>query len=266
MRQWEPGSRWTVAALIAVVGLSANPEDARAQSAGDFVPVTDAMLQGPAPEDWLMWRRTLDGWGYSPLDQISPENVGDLRMVWTRALTEGSNQGTPLVYDGVMYMPNPGDVIQSYDAVSGDLRWEYRREHPDDLDEFVTPTLNSINRNIAIHDTLIIDTSADDFVFAPRREIWRGRRRSSTIGRFRPTSRPVRSSPTARSSPVVAACRCPDPMPVSSPPTTRRPARSCGDGEPSQDQVSLETKPGAACRSKSAGTSAPGWCRATTRC
>jgi len=30
----------------------------------DFVPVTDAMLQDPAPEDWLMWRRTLDGWGF----------------------------------------------------------------------------------------------------------------------------------------------------------------------------------------------------------
>ena len=34
-----------------------------AQSA-DFTPVTDAMLQDPAAEDWLMWRRTLDGWGF----------------------------------------------------------------------------------------------------------------------------------------------------------------------------------------------------------
>ena len=27
-------------------------------------PVTDAMLQDPAPGDWLMWRRTLNGWGF----------------------------------------------------------------------------------------------------------------------------------------------------------------------------------------------------------
>ncbi len=40
----------------------------RAGVSDDFVPVTDAMLQDPAPEDWLMWRRTLDSWGYSPLD------------------------------------------------------------------------------------------------------------------------------------------------------------------------------------------------------
>ena len=34
-----------------------------------LTPVTDAMLQDPDPADWLMWRRTLDSWGYSPLDQ-----------------------------------------------------------------------------------------------------------------------------------------------------------------------------------------------------
>ena len=35
-----------------------------------FVPVTDKMLQNPDPGDWLMWRRTLNSWGYSPLEQI----------------------------------------------------------------------------------------------------------------------------------------------------------------------------------------------------
>ena len=44
-----------------------------------FTPVTDAVLQNPDPADWLMWRRTLNSWGYSPLDQIARDNVGDLR-------------------------------------------------------------------------------------------------------------------------------------------------------------------------------------------
>ncbi|MEO6081296.1 MAG: hypothetical protein ABIQ86_16220 [Steroidobacteraceae bacterium] len=30
-----------------------------------FVPVTDAQLLNPHPNDWLMWRRTLDLWGYA---------------------------------------------------------------------------------------------------------------------------------------------------------------------------------------------------------
>ena len=137
-----------------------------AQSRGAFVPVTDAMLQDPAPGDWLMWRRTLNSWGYSPLQQIDRANVGQLRMVWSRALTPGSQQGTPLVYGGVMYMPNPGDVIQAIDAVTGDLLWEYRRRLPDDLEEHIPPAIVDVNRNLAIYGQLIIDTSADDYVFA----------------------------------------------------------------------------------------------------
>ena len=38
------------------------------------------MLENPDPADWLNWRRTLDGWGYSPLDQITTENVHQLQL------------------------------------------------------------------------------------------------------------------------------------------------------------------------------------------
>ncbi len=154
----------TGALAAAVVSLA--PPVAHAQPASDFVPVTDEMLQDPAPGDWLMWRRTLDGWGYSPLDQIDRDNVGELRMVWSRALTDGRQQGTPLAYGGVLYMPNPADVIQAIDAVTGDLVWEHRREVPDDIDEYVFNNLWQNNRNIAIYGSLIIDTSVDDHIFA----------------------------------------------------------------------------------------------------
>ena len=113
-----------------------------------------------------MWRRTLDGWGYSPLDQVNRDNVGELRLVWTRALGAGRQQGTPLVHDGVMCMPNPSDVIQALDAATGDLIWEHRREVPDDVADYMIASLVEINRNIAIHGNLIIDTSVDDHVFA----------------------------------------------------------------------------------------------------
>ena len=39
-------------------------------------------------------------------------------------------------------MPNPRDVIQAIDAVTGDLLWEYRRERPDDLDDHVAAGLS----------------------------------------------------------------------------------------------------------------------------
>ena len=161
-------SRMPFAALVLAIALpAAAPAGAAAQeAASDFVPVTDEMLQNPAPEDWLMWRRTLDGWGYSPLDRIDRENVADLRMVWTRGLGPGTQQGTPLAYGGVLYVPNPRDVVQAIDAASGDLLWEYRRERPDDLEEYLLPGLSDHNRNLAIYGTTIIDTSSDDYVFA----------------------------------------------------------------------------------------------------
>ena len=80
-------------------------------------PVTDAMLQDPAPGDWLMWRRTLNGWGYSPLDQITRENVNDLRLVWTRALSSGY-QGRHAA--GLRRHP-------VHDATSGAELWRTRR-------------------------------------------------------------------------------------------------------------------------------------------
>jgi PQQ-dependent dehydrogenase (methanol/ethanol family) len=149
----------SVASFMLICGVA----DIGGQTSSEFKPVTDAMLQDPAAEDWLMWRRTLNGWGYSPLDQVTTENVSDLQLVWSRALTAGRQQGTPLAYDGVLYMPNPRDVIQAIDAVSGDLLWEYRREVPDDVGDAGQRTNN---RNIAIYDNLIIDTSIDGYVFA----------------------------------------------------------------------------------------------------
>jgi PQQ-dependent dehydrogenase (methanol/ethanol family) len=131
----------------------------------DFVLVTDAMLQNPADSDWLMWRRTLDSWGYSPLDQIDRSNVDQLRMVWTRDLEIGTGEITPLAYNGILYVPQANDVIQAVDAETGDFIWEYRRDIPADLYEMVGGNARN-NRNLAIYENLIINTSDDNFVFA----------------------------------------------------------------------------------------------------
>jgi alcohol dehydrogenase (cytochrome c) len=130
------------------------------ESARTFVPVTDAMLQKPDPANWLMWRRTLDSWGYSPLNQINRNNVSQLRLAWTRGMAEGTTQeSTPLVYDGVMYLPHSGDYIQALDAKTGDLIWDYQRK-------LTEGRRRDKNRNIAIYGNLIIDTSLDNAVYA----------------------------------------------------------------------------------------------------
>lgn len=44
----------------------------------NYAPVTDERLTNPEPENWLMYRRTYDSWGYSPLDKINASNVKQL--------------------------------------------------------------------------------------------------------------------------------------------------------------------------------------------
>ena len=195
MREPRPMPRCPFVVAVAVLHVAGSLAAAQAQPLDASVPVTDAMLQGPDPADWLMWRRTLDGWGYSPLDAIDRGNVGELRMVWSRGLTRGRQQGTPLVHDGLMYMPNPRDVIQALDAVTGDLLWEHRRARPDDLESFILPVLSEGNRNIAIYGDAIIDTSTDGYVFAldvaTGRLVWETRVLDYTTHPAHQTSGPI---------------------------------------------------------------------------
>jgi glucose dehydrogenase len=121
------------------------------------------MIRSPAAGDWLMWRRTLESWGYSPLDTVNRKNVGELKLIWSRDLGPGLQEGTPLVHDGVMYMPNPGDIIQAINGVTGDLIWEYHRKLPEDLKKVIG--FSEIKRNVAIYGNLIINTSGDVYVY-----------------------------------------------------------------------------------------------------
>ena len=123
------------------------------------VPVTDAMLRDPDPDDWLMYRRTWDGWGHSPLDRIDRGNVGGLQLAWVWAMGDGRNQPTPLVYDGVMYLASPGNVVQALDAADGTLLWEYRRPLPEAL-------RGANSRNLAIYGDKLYMGTRDAFVAA----------------------------------------------------------------------------------------------------
>ena len=170
-------------------------------------------------------------WGYSPLDSITQENLGDLRMVWSRALMPGTQEGTPLAYGGVLYMPNPRDIIQAVDAVAGDLLWEYRRDVPDDLDDYLFAV--ATNRNVAIYGNLIIDNSADDYVYAidatTGEPAW-----ETQILDYRTHPANQTSGPIVANGRVVSGRSY---MPLGGPeacvitrPTTRRRGRSCGAG------------------------------------
>ena len=128
-----------------------------------LTPVTDALLQDPPPGDWLSWRRTRDGHGYSPLDQVTRDNVAGLQLAWVLAIREGNNQTTPLVHDGVMFLANPGNVVQAIEAATGDLIWEYRSPLPEDAPQRgATRTLALYGDKVylATHDAALVALDA----------------------------------------------------------------------------------------------------------
>ena len=68
--------------------------------------------------------------GYSPLNQINKKTSASLQLAWSWGMPEGQHQPTPLVHDGIMYLPTPGGGAQALDAATGDFLWEYRAPSP----------------------------------------------------------------------------------------------------------------------------------------
>ena len=92
--------------LASLIGVFSVSSLASAQSLTEsYTPVTEAMLLNPPEGEWLMWRGNYGHWGYSPLDQIDTSNVGTLRLAWAWTMEPGRQETTPLVHDGVMFLP-----------------------------------------------------------------------------------------------------------------------------------------------------------------
>jgi quinoprotein glucose dehydrogenase len=101
--------------------------------------------QKPADGDWPMYGRDLAGTKFSPLRQVTAENVSNLRPAWNLTLVErpapvpGQGRGrgpggpeilsnpevTPIVVNGVMYLLAAGNQILALDAATGKEIWRY---------------------------------------------------------------------------------------------------------------------------------------------
>jgi alcohol dehydrogenase (cytochrome c) len=122
-------------------------------------PVTDQMLEQPDPGDWLLWRRTYDASGFSPLEAINRTNVDDLRVAWSWSLPAGPNESTPIVHDGVLFIHGYGDEVQALDAATGDLLWQYSRRLP-------RGTAPSVKRGMSLYGGRLYVPTSDAHIVA----------------------------------------------------------------------------------------------------
>lgn len=123
----------------------------------DYNLVTDERLINPEDHNWLSYRGTMDGWGFSRLDQIDADNVGELQPVWTYSTgVTGGHESPPMVNDGIMYITTPGNLVYALDAASGDLIWRYQHDLPRDL-----IAMHRTNRGVALYEDKVYTATLD---------------------------------------------------------------------------------------------------------
>ncbi|RKT10706.1 quinoprotein glucose dehydrogenase [Paraburkholderia sp. RAU2J] len=101
-----------------------------AGSKGTLAPNPD----GIQPSEWPAYGRDDQGTRYSPLQQITPENVKNLQMAWTFRTgdmkgpndpVEITNEVTPIKIGDLLYLCSPHQILFALDAKTGELKWKF---------------------------------------------------------------------------------------------------------------------------------------------
>ncbi len=149
-----------------------------------YKPVTADRLKKPEDGDWLTVRRTYDGWGYSPLQQITPANVAKLQPAWvfSTGVTNG-HEAPPMVNNGVMFVATPGNQVLAIEAKTGALLWRYKRPLPEDV-----ILLHATSRGVALYGDKVYFAAGEAVLVAldaaTGKEVWTAQVGDNKLGYY----------------------------------------------------------------------------------
>ena len=126
---------WLGCGVIALVGVIACFTDYDNQYGqlpiGETAPSpANASVSG----DWTAYGSTAYGTRYSPLTQITPDNVNKLKVAWTYETgdkpgpddpTETTSENTPLKVGDTLFLCTPHSQVIALNASNGEERWRY---------------------------------------------------------------------------------------------------------------------------------------------
>jgi alcohol dehydrogenase (cytochrome c) len=115
------------------------------------------------PQNWLSYSRTYNGQRFSPLTQITPANVSQLKPLWTYQIEQMDHfETTPVAVDGVLYITEPPDTVSALDARTGRRLWRNVRPVPADIQV----CCGRVNRGVAILDNTVYAGTLDAHLIA----------------------------------------------------------------------------------------------------
>ena len=145
-----------IALGIALVVATASRGDANQASSIPLAPAFNAAdLYAHAGDDWITNGGGTTNDRYSTLTKIDTSNVGKLKVAWKIHLNSGgtrlySQEATPVVYKGVMYISTGNDDVFALDAATGKQLWVYHSHIP--VKTITTVCCGFSNRGVAIGD------------------------------------------------------------------------------------------------------------------
>lgn len=123
-----------LAILVALYSMTTDPHDLAGELPKDTVAANPA-FGGSVPDgEWHQYGRTAFGQRYSPLDQITAENVSTLKEAWRYQtgdvkrpddVGETTYQVTPLKVKDTLYLCTPHNWAIALDAKTGKEKWKY---------------------------------------------------------------------------------------------------------------------------------------------
>ena len=163
---------YLIALVLLSAGLASKLTTAQTAVVSSYTEVTDERLLNPEAHNWLSYRGTLDGWGFSKLDEIDDGNVQKLEPVWSFSTgVLGGHESPPIVNNGSMFVTTPGNLVYAINAASGDLLWRYQHDLPEAYIAF-----HRTNRGVALYGDKVFTATLDARVVAldaaTGRKVW----------------------------------------------------------------------------------------------
>lgn len=154
----EAKQRWQVVAFLRSLQ-SAGRAFSREPRAPVSVSNEDLLSAGTDPSEWLTYSGNMRGWRYTPLSQITPDNVSQLRLLWAHQFDSEVpvQSSTPIVADGTMFVSEAPSNVAAIDVKSGVLLWRYEHPLPPNLPVCCGP----VNRGVAVSGDLVYVATLD---------------------------------------------------------------------------------------------------------